>query len=133
VVADIVEAGGVAHPFRADVAARDQVFALVEEVIQRWGHIDIWVNNAAIATQPAPLDEIAEAELDRLLTVNFKGPLWGIQAAAKALASGGSIINVSSGVVRLAPPVCPASSSSLSSYHQPHLNHCLISSSLNAL
>jgi NAD(P)-dependent dehydrogenase (short-subunit alcohol dehydrogenase family) len=107
VVEEIKKAGGEAHAFQADVGVRDQVFALVEAVVQRWGRLDILVNNSAVG-ELKPLEEVTEDQLDQLLAVNFKGPLWGIQAAAKHLKSGGSIINVSTGAVRIAPAVCSA-------------------------
>jgi NAD(P)-dependent dehydrogenase (short-subunit alcohol dehydrogenase family) len=104
VVAEIERAGGQAHAFQADVSVRAQVFNLVDQVVKRWGRLDVFVNNSGIFSM-APLADVAEDEVDRLLGVNYKGTLWGIQAASKVLPNGGAIINVSSVTSRLALPV----------------------------
>jgi NAD(P)-dependent dehydrogenase (short-subunit alcohol dehydrogenase family) len=105
VVAEIIKSGGEAHAFQADISVRSQVFGLVDEVIKRWGHLDILVNNSAIVLPWKTLEDETEEQVDRLLEVNYKGTLWGIQAAAKVLKSGGSIINISSIAARLGAPV----------------------------
>jgi 3-oxoacyl-[acyl-carrier protein] reductase len=104
VVDEIQRAGGQAHAFQADVSVRAQVFDLVDQVVKRWGRLDVFVNNSGIVSL-APLADVAEDEVDRLLGVNYKGTLWGIQAASKVLQSGGAIVNVSSVTSRLALPV----------------------------
>jgi 3-oxoacyl-[acyl-carrier protein] reductase len=104
VVAHIVDRGGQAHAFQADVAQRAQVFDLVDQVVKRWGRLDVLVNNSGVLSVGL-LADVTEEEVDRLLAVNFKGTLWGIQAASKALTSGGAIINVSSIAPRTAVPV----------------------------
>ncbi len=104
VVAEIEQSGGQAHAFQADVSVRTQVFDLVDQVVQRWGRLDVLVNNSGTFSM-APLADVAEDEVDRLLAVNYKGTLWGIQAASKVLPNGGVIINLSSVTVRLALPV----------------------------
>jgi 3-oxoacyl-[acyl-carrier protein] reductase len=105
VVDEIERAGGRAHAFQADVAVRAQVFDLVDQVVKRWGRLDVLVNNSGVFTV-APLADVTEDDVDRLLAVNYKGTLWGIQAASTVLTSGGAIINLSSIGARLAAPVC---------------------------
>jgi 3-oxoacyl-[acyl-carrier protein] reductase len=100
----IKKSGGEAHAFQADVGVRSQVIGLVEAVVKRWGQLDILVNNSAIALL-GNLEDETEERVDRLLAINYKGALWGIQAAAKLLKSGGSIINISSGAARVGLPV----------------------------
>ncbi len=81
----------------ADIAeyqtARDQVAALQE----RWGRIDVLVNNAAIP-QPKRILEITEAEWDIGVAVNLKGYFNWSQAVAPGMlaAGGGRIVNMSS-------------------------------------
>jgi len=104
VVAEIEQSGGKAHAFQADVSVRAQVFDLVDQVIKRWGRLDVFVNNSGTFSA-APLADVAEDEVDRLLGVNYKGTLWGIQAASKVLPAGGSIVNVSSVTARVTLPV----------------------------
>ena len=65
------------------------------------------VNNAGIITDSSPL-EVTEAELDRVHAVNFKGVVFGSQAAARVMIPNrrGSIITITSGAVDVpAPPV----------------------------
>ncbi len=78
---------------------------MVDAVIQKWGHVDIFVNNSGISGAVNLLENQIEKQVDRLVSVNYKGTLWGIQAAAKVLTSGGSIINISSITARTAMPV----------------------------
>jgi NAD(P)-dependent dehydrogenase (short-subunit alcohol dehydrogenase family) len=105
VVEEIVTAGGQAHAFQADVSVRSQVLALVDSVVDKWGRLDVLVNNSAISGQNRPIDELTEEEVDQLVATNYKSVIWGIQAASKVLPSGGSIINVSSAITRVCIPV----------------------------
>ncbi len=69
---------------------------LIDAAVERWGRVDILVNNSALIHDPTYLEKEQEEQIDRLFAVNYKGTLWGIQAAAKVLQPGGSIINISS-------------------------------------
>src|SRR3954449_5920504 len=53
------------------------------------------VNNAGI-THREPLWEVTPADLERVLSINLSGPLYGIQALAPRMTEGGSIVNVAS-------------------------------------
>lgn len=82
----------------SDVSKKAQIDALVEAAVQKFGRIDIMVNNAGIAPVQDFLD-ISEADYDRVLNVNLKGAFLGTQAAARkmiAQGKGGVIINMSS-------------------------------------
>jgi 3-oxoacyl-[acyl-carrier protein] reductase len=108
VVESIEKAGGKAFAFQGDVAVRAQVFDLVDQVVKKWGRLDIFVNNAGIVNTHGPLGDVGEEQVERQLAVNLKGTLWGIQAAAEVIQSGGSIINLSSIVARMCWPVRPS-------------------------
>ena len=87
----------------ADLARKaeiDRVFAWVSE---RWGGLDVLVNNAGI-THAAELDDLTEDDFDRVLAINLKAPLWGTQAAARLMGEGGVVINMSSVNAVLAIP-----------------------------
>ena len=79
VVRQINAAGGEAVANGANVARFEQVEAMVEETLDRWGRIDVLVNNAGIM----PLSLMSSLKLDewdRMVDVNIKGVLYGIAA-----------------------------------------------------
>lgn len=83
---------------RADVAIQREVIALVKAAVDRFGGIDIMVNNAGIAPVVEFLD-VTEELLSRVLDVNLKGAFYGTQAAGRRMieqGKGGVIINMSS-------------------------------------
>ncbi|CAB4886639.1 unannotated protein [freshwater metagenome] len=115
---DRVESGlgkqGLSFEFAVlDVADQQAVDLLVADVARRHGRLDIMVNNAAVIDDSTPLT-VTEAELDRVHAVNFKGVVFGSQAAARVMvaAGSGSIINVTSGVVDVATPTVTGYSTS---------------------
>ena len=78
-----------------DLAAID---AVVKEIDQNYGGIDILVNNAAIFDM-APINEITEASYERLFSINLKGPLFMMKAVSNVMIArgrGGKIINMAS-------------------------------------
>ncbi|HEY0575320.1 MAG TPA: SDR family oxidoreductase [Pseudonocardia sp.] len=95
VVADIAAAGGTAAAIRADSAVEADVVASVTETVRRYGQLDILVNNAgggAFAT----LDEMATADIDRILAVNVRAVILTIRESLTHLGPGGRIINIGS-------------------------------------
>jgi NAD(P)-dependent dehydrogenase (short-subunit alcohol dehydrogenase family) len=96
-VDEIVRDGGQALAVPTDVAEPAQVYALAEAAEARFGRIDTWVNNAAVAVW-GRIEDITDAEFDRVLRVNFLGQVYGVHAALPALrrAGGGVIIGVAS-------------------------------------
>jgi len=76
---------------------------MVEAIVDRWGRWDILVSNAAIATT-RPLVEFDEPSIDRLVAVNVKGVVWGMQLAAELLADGGRVIAIGSSTTGLVLP-----------------------------
>lgn len=99
-------AGGRALAIACDVGVRSQIVDLVAEVVERFGRLDIMVNNAAITNTTAAID-LTEEELDGVLNVNLKGCFFGTQEAARAMQkqeTGGSIVNMSSAQAELVIP-----------------------------
>ena len=80
-----------------DVTDRAQIDALVAAVMQRWGRIDILLNNAGI-TQDARLVKMTDAQFDRVIDVNLKGVFEFSQAVVRVMSEqrSGVIINASS-------------------------------------
>lgn len=97
VVNKIRSQGGEAIAFGADVAAEDQVLAMVETVNERWGGVDILVNNAGIYPRK-PWYEITSEEWDRVMNVNLKACFLLSKAVFPHMQARnyGKIINVSS-------------------------------------
>jgi NAD(P)-dependent dehydrogenase (short-subunit alcohol dehydrogenase family) len=82
---------------RCDTGDRDQVEAVANQVVNAWGHIDIWVNNAAALLVKPFLDTTPE-DWHSLLAANLHGYYYGCQAAARRIVPGtdGRIINITS-------------------------------------
>jgi 3(or 17)beta-hydroxysteroid dehydrogenase len=97
VEADIVAKGGEAVFVRLDVTREADWEQAVGLAVQRFGRLDVLVNNAGIGAAGRVEDTTAEA-WDRVMEVNAKGVFLGTRAAIPAMrrGGGGSIINISS-------------------------------------
>jgi len=93
--ADVVALGRRALTVRADVAVAEDVRELVRRTGESFGRLDLIVNSASTFIS-TPVLAIEEAEWDRVLAVNLKGPFLLAQAAAPLLRrdGGGSIVNI---------------------------------------
>jgi dihydroanticapsin dehydrogenase len=96
-VEEITAAGGEAVAAVADVSVRHEVDGFVGRCVERWGGVDVLVNNAGV-NLPGVFHEADDATIDRTLGVNVRGPIHGCQAVIPHMlaAGGGSIVNVSS-------------------------------------
>ncbi|MGI3899951.1 MAG: SDR family NAD(P)-dependent oxidoreductase [Janthinobacterium lividum] len=104
VVETVTAAGGKAVAVQADVAKKADVERLFAEAKRVYGAVDILVNNAGVYGF-APLDAITEEDFHRHFNINVLGLLLASQEVAKQFGpDGGSIMNISSVVSRLAPP-----------------------------
>ncbi|MBB5350937.1 NADP-dependent 3-hydroxy acid dehydrogenase YdfG [Haloferula luteola] len=94
---ELTAKGGKAMPVACDVSDREQVKALVDAAVQKFGRVDVILNNAGVMPL-APLERLKVDEWDQMIDVNFKGVLYGIAAALPHMREqkGGHIINVSS-------------------------------------
>ncbi len=98
VVAEIGEAGGEALFVRLDVTDESSWQSAVEAAVERFGKVDILVNNAAILRTQGLL-ETTEEIWDEVMDVNTKGTFLGTKTVIPEMrkVGGGSIINISSG------------------------------------
>jgi NAD(P)-dependent dehydrogenase (short-subunit alcohol dehydrogenase family) len=94
-VREIEGAGGEALALAGDASRAADVQWVVESAINRFGRVDILINNAAIFFE-TPFPELSEEDWDRTLAVNLKGPFLFARAAAPGmLAQGeGKIVNI---------------------------------------
>jgi NAD(P)-dependent dehydrogenase (short-subunit alcohol dehydrogenase family) len=105
-VADgITAAGGEAVFHHRDVSQAQEVEAAVNAAVQRFGGLDILINNAAIQVL-SKLTETCEADWDKTLSVNLKGVFLGCKYAIPAMRTrgGGAIVNIASVLGLVADP-----------------------------
>ncbi len=104
VVAGIREWGGEAIAVRADMGRPEQIAQLFEQTTERFGRLDVLVNNAG-AYDAHRLERSDEAHYAALFDVNVRGVLLASREAARRFGeTGGRIINISSGAARAAVP-----------------------------
>jgi 3alpha(or 20beta)-hydroxysteroid dehydrogenase len=98
VEAAIGAAGGDALYVHLDVTSEADWQAAVKKTTDRYGRLDILINNAAIIIPRVPIEERTAAEWDQVMAVNAKGVFLGTKHAIPAMrrAGGGSIVNISS-------------------------------------
>jgi len=93
--------GRRALPIVADVSVKNQVEDMFDRTVREFGRLDVSVHNAGVITI-ASIDEMSEAEWDRVMAVNTKGVFLCCQAAAMQMMKQGHgrIINTASGQAR---------------------------------
>lgn len=95
VVTAIRAGGGTAEAFQADAASPAAVGALVDAVVERFGRLDVLVNNAGVYVT-APLHESNGAVYDQNFDVNVRAVYEAVRHAAPKLSDGGRIVNIGS-------------------------------------
>jgi len=98
VEAAIRASGGEATYLHLDVTSEADWKAAVQAATERYGRLDVLINNAAIVIPRVPIEERTVAEWDQVMAVNAKGVFLGTKYAIPAMrrAGGGSIVNISS-------------------------------------
>jgi meso-butanediol dehydrogenase/(S,S)-butanediol dehydrogenase/diacetyl reductase len=111
VAAELRERGAEVVTMACDVRDPAQCQALVQKALERFGGVDIFVNNAGIGFMMKPLLDVDPADWDLVLAVNLSGAFYCTQAAAKAMIGrglGGRIINIASQAAKTGFPHLPA-------------------------
>jgi NAD(P)-dependent dehydrogenase (short-subunit alcohol dehydrogenase family) len=103
------EAGGDAEFVRADVTRPDDVAAMVDQAVARWGHLDCALNNAGMTGASAPTADYELDDWNRALALNLTGVFLCLKYELPAmLERGGSIVNMASGAGLVGFPGLPA-------------------------
>lgn len=87
----------LAHPYAFDVRDRAQCESLVTHTVERFGAVDLLVNNSGLAV-PETVDEMSESGWDKVMETNLKGAMWLVRAALPHMTRQdfGDVVNVSS-------------------------------------
>lgn len=82
----------------ADTSIIKNIYRFRDAAVERFGHIDVWVNNAGIE-HPMPTVEMTQEIFDAVVNTNFRGYYFGCQSAAQDMlrrGEGGTIVNIGS-------------------------------------
>ncbi|HWE99939.1 MAG TPA: SDR family oxidoreductase [Caulobacteraceae bacterium] len=103
---EIEALGGEALPIPTDVSDKDAVYAARDQVMERWGHIDAWVN-CAMATLVGPIHQLAVEDFKRVVEVTLMGYVHGAKAALEVMRprNAGAIVQVGSALAYRAIPL----------------------------
>ncbi len=96
VAKEIVGRHGKAIAVATDVTDDAALERLAERAVREFGRLDIWVNNAGGSPLQMPLTELPREEWDATLALNLTAIFSATRIAAKQMANGGRIINISS-------------------------------------
>ncbi|MGC0054091.1 SDR family oxidoreductase [Brucella pituitosa] len=105
IAAEIRSRDGIADARLLDVTDRSSMAAFVQTAMEKWGCIDVLINNAGVMPL-SPLAAGKQDEWERMVDVNVKGVLWGIGAVLPIMEAQGSghIINIGSiGALQVVP------------------------------
>ncbi len=86
-----------------DIREPDSAVSLMARAVERWGRIDVLVNNAGLDAPPGPAWEIGEEEWRDVIETDLSGPWWCTRAVLPHMMAGrhGRVIFISSGSARI--------------------------------
>ena len=102
---EIEAAGGEALVLPLDVSDPQAVEQAADAVVQRWGGIDVWVNDAMVSVL-SPALQLRPEELQRVTEVNYLGSVYGTLAAVRRMrARGGVVLQIGSALAYRSIPL----------------------------
>lgn len=101
---EITQAGGEATVFPVDVADSEAVDGVARAVVERWGRLDVWVNNAMV-TVMSPAMEMTPHEFRRVTEVTYLGTVHGTLSALRQMRDGGHILQIGSALAYRSIPL----------------------------
>ena len=98
VIAELQALGHRALAVPTDISSSEQVQAMVQATLEKFGRIDILINNAGILGPTCPVVEVQEEDWDRVLAINLKGAFLCSQAVVPHMVAQGwgRIVSISS-------------------------------------
>lgn len=97
-VTEIEKAGGLARPFRANMANSAEVDDLFDFAEAEFGPVDVLVNNAGVL-KVSPLADVTDEDYQEQLTTNLTGAFNGMRLGARRIRNGGRIVNISTSII----------------------------------
>jgi NAD(P)-dependent dehydrogenase (short-subunit alcohol dehydrogenase family) len=91
----VQDLGQSAMAFQADITQPEECHALVRATVERFGAVNILINNAGVGTAIPAVRETPD-QFRAVIETNLMGSYWMAQSCARVMKSGSSIINVSS-------------------------------------
>ena len=103
------DVGGDADFVRVDVTRPDEVAAMVDKAVERWGHLDCALNNAGTTGASAATADHTLDDWNRTIALNLTGVFLGLKYEIPAMVErGGAIVNMASGAGLVGFPGLPA-------------------------
>lgn len=97
--ASLKDMPGEIEIFVGDVTDPKQDDAMIDFAVEKFGHLDVLVNNAGIMDDMSPVGDLTDEMLERVMKVNTYGPIYAMRKAVNTFVeqgNGGNIINVTS-------------------------------------
>lgn len=117
VIDEITQSNGKAIAIQADVSKAAEITKLIDQTIEKFGKIDILINNAGIMITK-PIKDTSEEDFDNQFSINVKSVFLSMKEASTKMERNGRIINISSSVTRLMMPTYGTYSATKSAVEQ---------------
>jgi NAD(P)-dependent dehydrogenase (short-subunit alcohol dehydrogenase family) len=103
---EIIATGGNAYAVKTDVTKEEEVFAMTDEVVKKWGKLDIMCPNAGTCSA-GPIDTLSAEDWDKMMQINLYGHFYCVKAALKYMKpqKSGKIVMTASQAGRVAVPL----------------------------